>query len=50
VEAIANLPQVQSGEWSEAYVSELVLRNWLGLPADYDEADLAIVKNGGLVE
>lgn len=50
VDAIAALPQVQSGGWSEAYLIEVVLRVWLGLPADYDGVDLEIAKSGGVVE
>jgi hypothetical protein len=50
VDAIAALPQVQSGGWSEAYLIEVVLRVWLGLPADYDGVDLEIVKSGSVVD
>jgi hypothetical protein len=50
VDAIAALPQVKSGDWSEAYLIEIVMRAWLGLPADYDAVDLEIVKSGSVVD
>lgn len=43
IEAIANLPQVQSGEWSKSYLAEQLWRNYLGLSADYDWSDLDII-------
>ena len=50
IEAIAQLPQVQSGTWSKSYLAEQVWRNFLGLPADYDSGDLEIVRMRHIIE
>ena len=49
-EAIAQLPQVKSGQWSKSYLMEQVCRNLLGLKADYSLADLTIVFKGEVIE
>jgi hypothetical protein len=48
-EKIASLPQVASSEWSKSYLAEQVWRNFLGLPSDYDAADLEMVRNGNII-
>jgi len=48
--AIAELPQVKSGEWSQSYFVEQVLLNCLELPAEYDIDDLDQILNGAIVE
>lgn len=50
LDAIANLPQIQSGEWSKSYLVEQLGRLWLNLPADYDNADLSLIANGEIIE
>jgi len=50
LEAIDQLPQVLSGEWSRSYLLNQLAANWLGLPSDYEWSDLDIVKSGGVVE
>jgi hypothetical protein len=44
--AIAEIPQVQSGEWSQSYLVEQVLLNYLSLPADYSWEDLRLIAKG----
>ena len=47
LDKIKELPQVQASEkdggWSESFLIEQVLRNYLGLEADYNNQDLAII-------
>lgn len=49
IEAIANLPQVKSKEWSFSYACEMLLRNRLEMPADYDDGDIALVLKGAIL-
>ena len=50
IEAIANLPQVRSGEWSKSYLAEQLWRNFLKLPADYNWGDLDLVAINHIIE
>lgn len=50
INAIAELPQVKSGEWSKSYLAEQLWRNFLGLPADYDWTDLQLIAKGKIVD
>ena len=50
VDAIATLPQVSSGEWSRSYLVEQLLRNYLGLPADYEWSDLELIASKRIAE
>lgn len=50
LKAIDELPQVKSKEWSESYLSEQLWRNFLGLPADYNWADLQAISAKNIVE
>jgi hypothetical protein len=48
-QAIASLPQIESGEWSKSYLAEQLWKNYLGMPADYDWADLEIIAKGEIL-
>lgn len=50
IEAIANLPQIKSQEWSKSYLAEQLWRNYLNMPADYSSADLEIIAKGHILE
>ena len=50
LDAIDQLPQLTSGEWSESYLAEQLWRNFLGLPADYSQADLELIAKGHIIE
>lgn len=43
IDAIANLPQIKSKDWSKSYLAEQLWRNYLGLKADHDWSDLELV-------
>jgi hypothetical protein len=47
--AIAELPQVKSKEWSKSYLSEQLWRIFLGLPSDYNVSDLERIKDGKII-
>ena len=49
-EAIQGLPQISEKEWSKSYLAEQLWRNYLGLPADYDWADLEQIADGNILE
>lgn len=50
IDAIANLPQVQSGEWSKSYLAEQLWRNFLGISADYGWSDLMLISKKQIVD
>lgn len=50
VEALSNLPQVNSKTWSRSYLVEQILRIALNLPAEYSPEDLAVIVKGAIVE
>jgi hypothetical protein len=47
---LKSLPQVTQKEWSLSYLVQQVLANWVGEPADYDQADLDLIKQNHIVE
>ncbi len=53
LQAIADLPQIKTPEdqdgWSKSYFVEQVLRNALGMPADYSSEDIAAIANGSVI-
>lgn len=53
LQAIADLPQIKTPEdqdgWSKSYFVEQVLRNALGMPADYSHEDIAAIGSGSII-
>lgn len=49
-DAIAELPQFKSGQWSRSYWIEQLIRNNLGMPADYSQSDLELIANKQIIE
>lgn len=50
IEKLSALPAVTCGEWSKSYLIEQLLRNYLGMPADYNWFDLHLISQGRIVE
>jgi hypothetical protein len=50
VAALDELPQVKCGEWSRSYLISQIILNWLRIEADYNDADLELIRKGHVVE
>jgi hypothetical protein len=50
IEAIADLPQISTGEWSVSSLAEQLWRNYLGMPADFTEAELKTIANRNIIK
>jgi hypothetical protein len=49
LDAINELPQIQSGEWTKSYLAEQLWRNYLGLPTGYNTVDLELIAQGKII-
>jgi hypothetical protein len=50
IDAINNLPQIKSKDWSKSYLAEQLWRNYLGLPSDFNKDDLEIIAQGRILK
>jgi hypothetical protein len=49
LDAIAQLPQIKTREWSKSYLAEQIWRNYLGLPSKFNKADLEQIAQGRIL-